>query len=95
MLPPVGLHLQTRLCAACYAENPVHQRAWQQDESDRCDRHYLKLLSNCPVCQTGFRTPALWESDRCECCGMSFGKMQNYQQSTSKSKPPLRANVFE
>lgn len=79
MLPPSNLHLLTRLCGACYGEIPVHRRDWQKAESHSCDRHSLKLLSVCPVCQTGFRTPALWEEGSCEKCGLGFKEMGLYQ----------------
>jgi len=82
MLPPVRLHLQTRLCAVCYSETPVHQVNWQQDGKGECDRHALLLLSGCPICGTEFRAPVLWEDERCEHCGLKFGQMQVYQQSS-------------
>lgn len=79
LLPPARLHLQTRLCAACYAETAVHQAVWQRTGKTVCDRHALRFLSACPVCQTGFRTPALWEDERCEHCGLAFSQMLSYQ----------------
>jgi transcriptional regulator with XRE-family HTH domain len=80
MLPPERLHLQTRLCAVCYAKTPVHRTEWQRDGEDRCDAgHYL--LNACPACQTDFRTPALWEDGLCERCGLAFSQMQKYQRS--------------
>jgi hypothetical protein len=51
MLPSEPLHLQTRLCPACYAEIPVHRSTWQRLGIDCCDRHSLKLLSACPECR--------------------------------------------
>ncbi len=76
MLPPPDLHLQTRLCPACYGEVPIHRVSWQQKGVDWCDRHQRYLLSSCPVCQTGFRTPALWEDDQCEKCRLPLSQMQ-------------------
>lgn len=90
MLPPSRLHLQTRLCAACYAETPVHQTVWQRAGKAVCDRHALSLLSTCPVCETGFRTPVLWENECCEQCGLAFSQMQCYQQSSQRRSPPKR-----
>jgi len=81
MLPSVSLHLQTRLCPACYAEVPVHRRTWQENGVDQCDRHQLFLLSACPACQTGFRTPALWEAGCCERCGLEFSHMRSHSSS--------------
>jgi transcriptional regulator with XRE-family HTH domain len=75
MLPSEPLHLQTRLCAACYAETPVHRVAWQSAKTSRCNRHQLQLLSACPECGTGFRTPTLWSDDCCEYCGLPFSQM--------------------
>jgi len=75
MLPPDALHLQTRLCPACYAEVPVHRSTWQRAYVDQCDRHFLQLLPACSECGAGFRTPALWEDDRCEGCGLRFAQM--------------------
>jgi len=76
MLPPHDLHLQTRRCPVCYAEAPIHRVSWQQKGLDWCDRHGLRLLSSCPVCQTSFRTPALWDNDRCETCKLPFRQRQ-------------------
>ncbi len=81
MLPCEPLHLQTRLCAVCYGETPVHRVAWQKATTSRCDRHQLRLLSACSGCGTGFRTPALWEDGRCFCCSLSFSQMATLQQS--------------
>ena len=75
MFPPAHLHLQTRLCPACYGEVPIHRVSWQQVGVAHCDRHHLRLLSACPVCQTGFRTPALWEDDQCEKCKLPMSQM--------------------
>jgi uncharacterized protein with PIN domain len=80
MLPSERLHLQTRLCAFCYADVPVHQASWQQAEVDRCDRHVFRFISECPNCGSGFRTPALWEEAGCDQCGLEFANMQIYQQ---------------
>ena len=95
MLPPLRLHLQTRLCAACYAETFVHQAAWQRAGKTGCDSHALRLLSVCPVCKSGFRTPALWQDEHCEGCGLALGQMQAYQepsrrcgQSPTSTSPP-------
>lgn len=79
MFPPVPLHLQTRLCAACYRESSVHRSRWQQAGIDQCESHHLDLLSDCPVCGTCFRTPALWSDDRCEQCGFTFRQMLIFQ----------------
>lgn len=87
MLPPNCLHLQSRLCAACYAETPVHQTVWQKAGKAVCDRHALRLLSACPVCNSGFRTPVLWEDECCEHCGLAFSQMQCYQQSSQRRSP--------
>jgi transcriptional regulator with XRE-family HTH domain len=90
MLPPSRLHLQTRLCAACYAQTPVHQAVWQRAGKTGCARHALSLLSVCPVCEHGFRTPVLWENEYCEGCGLAFGQMQSYQEPICKcgQSPP-------
>lgn len=88
MLPPDRLHLQTRLCAACYAETPVHRTVWQRSGKSICHRHWLRLLSACPVCETGFRTPTLWDDERCEDCGLLFSQMRLYQPSRSPQRPP-------
>ncbi len=91
MLPSEPLHLQTRLCPACYAEVPVHRSTWQRVNMDRCDRHAMQLLSACPECHAGFRTPVLWESDagtalrvRCEGCGLAFTQMRSKAQLKQK-----------
>lgn len=93
MLPPTRLHLQTRLCAACYAETSVHQVVWQRLGKTGCDRHALGLLSVCPVCQHGFRTPALWEDEHCEGCGLAFGQMQSSQKLICKREQPSHSTA--
>lgn len=75
MFPPQSMHLQTRLCPACYAQEPVHRVTWQQSGVDQCDRHQVLLLSACPMCGTGFRTPALWHNEPCHGCGLPFEQM--------------------
>ena len=75
MMPREPLHLQTRLCPACYAENPVHQTGWQQQGVEECDRHQIRLLSACPNCGTGFRTPSLWWNEQCEKCQTALSEM--------------------
>ncbi len=77
MFPVTPLHLQTRLCPACYGETPVHRVSWQQQGVDWCDRHQTLLLSACPVCGTGFRTPALWNNEGCQGCGLRFDQMES------------------
>jgi transcriptional regulator with XRE-family HTH domain len=95
MLPPVRLHLQTRLCAACYAQTSVHQAGWQREGKGVCGRHALSLLSACPICRRGFRTPALWEDECCEGCGLALGEMQSHQRSSQQRFPQgsLRASL--
>jgi hypothetical protein len=75
MLPVEPLHLQTRLCPDCYAEVPVHRSVWQRAKMNCCHRHAMPLLSACSGCGVGFRTPALWESDCCQQCGLAFSQM--------------------
>ena len=92
MLPLEPLHLQTRLCPACYAEVPVHRSAWQQATMDQCDRHSVRLLSACSECGSGFRTPALWQDDRCEQCGLLFARMQCKPKLQQKLSNPPKSN---
>lgn len=94
MLPPTRLHLQTRLCAACYAESPVHLAVWQRSSKSVCDRHGVRLLSVCPVCQHGFRASALWNDEHCEGCGLAFGQMQLYQEPIRKRGQLPRASAL-
>jgi hypothetical protein len=79
MLPPVRsqLHLTIRLCPKCYADVPVHCRAWQQAGVEQCDCHNAPLLTACPACGTAFRLPALWENGCCSQCWLPFQKMHN------------------
>ena len=75
---PLGrsqLHLATRLCAQCYADAPSHRREWQRAGVERCDRHDVPLLTNCPACRTAFRLPALWENGCCDRCWLPFPQM--------------------
>lgn len=88
MLPPSSLYLQTRLCGTCYEEVPIHRVTWQQKGIDQCDRHNLPLLSACPICQTGFRTPALWSKGCCERCRLAFTQMRSQQAASSVRSHP-------
>jgi len=83
MLPPpgVGMKLEPpRLCGACYALSPSHKIEWQFKGMQGCDRHKLRLLSECPNCGARFKVPALWTEGWCQRCFMEFGKMREYQK---------------
>ncbi|MCP6759986.1 MAG: TniQ family protein [Fischerella sp. CENA71] len=78
MLPcdPLVLNLRTRLCPACYAQVPIHQKVWQQAGVHVCELHQQPLLTACPACGTDFRLPALWEHGCCEYCWLPFSQMK-------------------
>jgi hypothetical protein len=83
MLPPEGVgmkHEPIRLCGACYAESPCHKIEWQFKKTDRCDRHQLSLLSECPNCGARFHIPALWVDGWCSRCFVSFEEMREHQK---------------
>ena len=83
MLPPQGVgmkHEPIRLCASCYDEEPSHRIEWQFKETNGCDRHQLRLLSECPKCGKRFKIPALWAEGHCHNCCMTFTEMRNYQK---------------
>jgi len=83
MLPPpgVGMKLEPiRLCGACYAESPCHKIEWQLKGMQGCDRHGLRLLSECPKCGARFKIPALWVDGWCQRCFMTFAEMSKYQK---------------
>jgi len=84
MLPPsgVGMKLEPiRLCGACYAECPCHRIEWQLKTTQGCDRHSLRLLSECPNCKARFKIPALWVDGCCQRCFMTFPEMVKYQKT--------------
>ncbi|MFN6527290.1 helix-turn-helix domain-containing protein [Nostoc sp. ChiSLP03a] len=84
MLPPAGVGIKMepiRLCAACYTESPCHKIEWQFKATNRCYRHKLHLLSECPNCGARFKIPALWIDGHCQRCFMRFTEMVNYQKS--------------
>lgn len=64
-----------RLCSACYGEKPYHRMEWQYKEVYKCDRHQLKLLSECPNCKARFKFPALWVDGWCHRCFTPFVEM--------------------
>lgn len=85
MLPPpgVGMKLEPpRLCGACYAQSPCHRIEWQFKEMQGCDRHKLRLLSECPNCGARFKIPALWVDGWCYRCFLSFKDMVKWQKTT-------------
>lgn len=73
-------HEPIRLCAACYAEDPYHRLEWQFKQTRGCDRHQLRLLSECPNCGKRFKIPALWIEGHCHNCQMLFTEMRTYQK---------------
>ena len=82
--PGVGMKLSPiRLCAACYGEVPCHHIEWQFKQTDRCKKHSLRLLSECPNCKARFQIPALWIDGWCSRCFLSFAQMTSYQKSVS------------
>ncbi|WP_330204897.1 TniQ family protein [Cyanobacterium sp. Dongsha4] len=64
-----------RICSACYGEKPYHKMEWQYKEIYKCDRHQLKLLSECPNCGARFKFPALWVDGWCHRCFTPFAEM--------------------
>lgn len=87
MLPSRGVTHQPRpikLCGACYAEVPCHRIEWQVKSAKvivGCDRHQLRLLSNCPGCKQPFPIPALWIEGKCKHSSLPFAKMARFQRS--------------
>ena len=69
-----------RLCAACYSDRPYHQLEWQFQSTAGCDRHRLRLLSQCPSCEELFGVPAEWVEGKCKKCGMKFSSMVKKQK---------------
>jgi hypothetical protein len=43
---------------------------------EQCDRHRLRLLSECPKCRARFQVPSQWMGN-CQRCGFEFGDMQS------------------
>ena len=83
MLPPegVGMKLEPiRLCAACYVQSPCHRIEWQFKQTDRCDKHQFRLLSECPNCKARFPIPALWVDGWCSRCFLPFAEMVEKQK---------------
>lgn len=83
MLPPEGIAIKLepiRICCACYAEQPWHRMEWQYKTTDRCTRHGVTLLSECPECHARFQIPSLWLEGRCHRCFISFAAMCHNQK---------------
>ncbi|MFM6423793.1 TniQ family protein [Planktothrix sp.] len=84
MLPSAGVGMKLepiRLCGACYAESPCHRIEWQFKTTEGCDRHSLRLLSECPNCKARFKIPALWVDGWCQRCFMTFPEMVKHQKA--------------
>lgn len=84
MLPPQGVGMKLspiRLCAACYVENSCHQIEWQFKQTDRCRKHQLRLLSECPNCKARFQIPVTWIDGWCHRCFLPFAEMVKYQKT--------------
>jgi hypothetical protein len=83
MLPPVGVGMKLepiRLCGACYGESPCHKIEWQFKGMQGCDRHELRLRSECPNCGARFKVPALWADGWCQRFFLRFEAMTNFQK---------------
>jgi len=84
MLPPKGVgmkHEPIRLCAACYSEEAYHRIEWQFKTARGCDRHQLRLLSECPKCKARFPIPSRWTASmQCQRCLLSFDSMAAFQK---------------
>ncbi len=81
---PTGVrmnHSPIRLCGACYAHEPCHRIEWQFKTTAGCDRHQLRLLSECPKCKARFPIPTKWVQGACGQCFMGFVEMAKYQKS--------------
>lgn len=84
MFPPLGERSQPntiRICAACCLEDPYHRIAWQLYSTAGCERHRLRLLPRCPVCENPFSVIGLLEVPACKRCGMPFKTMQKRQKA--------------
>lgn len=75
------LHMRTRLCALCYAEEPFHKLTWQHANLSNCDRHQRQLLCACPQCGCDFQLPSYWVIGQCEQCHLPFTEMSSAQRS--------------
>jgi TniQ len=83
MLPTQGIGMKLepiRICAACYADRPYHRLEWQYKTTAGCDRHRLRLLSECPKCKARFPIPSDWQGN-CQRCGIGYGDMQVFQKA--------------
>lgn len=83
LLPPKDEKMKLepiRLCAACYTEKSYHRLEWQFQSTVGCDRHKLRLLSECPFCKERFAIPALWEQGKCNKCHAPFRSMKKRQK---------------
>ena len=83
MLPLLGAgmnHAPIRLCGACYEQVPCHRIEWQFKVTAGCDRHQLRLLSECPNCGARFKIPALWVDGHCQRCFTLFAEMAECQK---------------
>lgn len=83
LFPPKGVGIKNepiRLCGACYEKNPYHRMEWQFKTTVGCDRHQLRLLSQCPNCKTHFPFPANWREGACRKCLTTFSSMVQHQK---------------
>ncbi len=83
MIPPAGMGMKLepiRLCGACYTQLAYHKIEWQFKVTQGCDRHQLRLLSECPKCGARFKLPALWVDGWCQRCFITFAEMAKYQK---------------
>jgi hypothetical protein len=61
-----------RFCAACCAEEPYHRVKWYLKSTVGCNRHQLRLLSNCRGCGKSFEVSDLVGKEGCQKCGIPF-----------------------
>lgn len=83
MIPPAGVGMKLepiRLCGACYTQVPCHKTEWQFKVTQGCDRHQLRLLSECPNCGARFKISSLWVEGICQRCFMKVSEMAKHQK---------------
>lgn len=93
MLPIETIQIRViRLCAACYVEEPCHKMEWQHKFADRCNRHQLRLLLECPNCKTKFSIPSQWAKGACKRCLMPYEGMVDHQKRAKQTQDSCRGN---
>lgn len=80
-----------KFCPLCLNDKPFYRLIWQVKEIQICDRHFIRLISNCPVCKN--KIPLLSKNAKvgfCPECESSLLQVPIEKANKSETENHLR-----